>query len=396
MKKFFKWLGIVVLAIVFLVIGLWSYLLIRSHITYVLPKPTGSYHVGHRMYDWTDANRSNAFVGKPQEKRELMADVWYPTNQTSGTPAPYLPAAWQKAADDQDGGGTLLKHPLSRIKTNGFENATVANRKFPLVIFQPGYGRNAADYTAFAENLASNGYIVVASSPTYIADLVVLGDGQVVKSSPKAALPENVSGLDPSMKQASEKLLAVWTGDDSFLIDQATSMSSDQQGTFYGKIDLGNVGVMGHSMGGAAAYQVCKTDTRCKAAIDLDGTLYGDTKTISRVPFMYLSSDHSKDQGATKQEDDYNDSLLVQQTQDTYHVSIAHTAHFNFSDLALYSVKPAMQLFGVVSSIDGKQGIFLTNTYVNDMFTKYLKHETASHLDSANQLHDATVQRVHQ
>lgn len=393
MKRLFKWFGILTLGVILLVGSFWAFLTIRSHQTYVLPKPAGAYHVGHNLYDWTDSNRTNTFAGKPQEKRELMADVWYPTNQTNGARTPYLPANWQKAADADEGGGLLLKRPLDHIQTNSISNAKIAAGSFPLVIFQPGYGRIAADYTSYAENLASQGYIVIASSPTYISDLVVLQNGTKITRTAQSSLPENAASLSPEMKAAAAKLLVTSVGDASFLIDKAAAMNADQKNDFYNRIDLSNIGEMGHSLGGAAAYQACKVDMRCKVAINMDGTLYGNTAP-SRVPYLFISSDHSQDQGATKQEDDFNDSILACQSQPTYHINIANSAHFNFSDLALYSYKPVMELFGVVGSVNPHQAIRVSNTYVGDMLDIYLKQQSAHTLNTHYQPAGVTVQVI--
>ena len=156
---------------------------------------------------------------------------------------------------------------------------------------------------------------------------------------------------------------------------------------------MGNVGVMGHSLGGAAAYQVCKMDTRCTVAIDMDGTLYGDTSQPSRVPLMYLSSDKTKDEGEVLKEDDYTVNLLNRQQQTTYQVSVTGTAHFNFSDLALYSYKPVMRLLGVVGPIDGQHAITLSNQFLEDMLGKYLKDQLPHYLDSTQPPSDAQIKK---
>ncbi|MEI0739748.1 hypothetical protein VQ056_29130 [Paenibacillus sp. JTLBN-2024] len=44
---------------------------------------------------------------------------------------------------------------------------------------------------------------------------------------------------------------------------------------FSGRLDLNKVGMFGHSFGGATAAQMLLADGRVKAALNMDGTLYG-------------------------------------------------------------------------------------------------------------------------
>ena len=67
----------------------------------------------------------------------------------------------------------------------------------------------------------------------------------------------------------------------------------DPSGRFTGRIELGAVGVVGHSFGGAAAAQFCHDDGRCRAGIDLDGRLFGSVvREGIGQPFLFLLSDH--------------------------------------------------------------------------------------------------------
>ena len=48
-------------------------------------------------------------------------------------------------------------------------------------------------------------------------------------------------------------------------------------------MDTSRIGMFGHSYGGATAAQVLVEDSRVKAAINMDGTLYGENVPKSRV-----------------------------------------------------------------------------------------------------------------
>jgi hypothetical protein len=74
--------------------------------------------------------------------------------------------------------------------------------------------------------------------------------------------------------------------------------STDSSGKFAGRLDLGSVGLFGHSFGGATAAQACHEDARCKAGIDMDGNPFGSVIEEGLTQhFIYLLSDHSGEKG---------------------------------------------------------------------------------------------------
>lgn len=42
------------------------------------PRPTGPYEIGTVTYHWVDAERPEVFTADPDDRRELMVQVWYP------------------------------------------------------------------------------------------------------------------------------------------------------------------------------------------------------------------------------------------------------------------------------------------------------------------------------
>jgi hypothetical protein len=84
------------------------------------------------------------------------------------------------------------------------------------------------DFTTLAEDLASHGFIVVGFDAPYRSFVVVLPDGRVVARSP-AANVEDASGnlADPVIG----KLLAMWTSDTAFAVDQLQRLNHDPSAT---------------------------------------------------------------------------------------------------------------------------------------------------------------------
>jgi hypothetical protein len=52
------------------------------------PHPTGRHGIGTLTYHWVDADRPEAFTADPDDRRELMVQLWYPA-----TPDPAAPHA---------------------------------------------------------------------------------------------------------------------------------------------------------------------------------------------------------------------------------------------------------------------------------------------------------------
>jgi hypothetical protein len=182
-RKILKGMGIAFLSSVALAIAFAGYLVISHHRSLVLPSPTDPYSIGRTEYDWVDDNRIDPLADRGNEKRELLMWVWYPVSvSVQGPKAPFLPPAWVKAHEADQGVGKFIESDFSSIQTHSFKDAPLAEAQsaYPVVIMQPGMGPVPTDYTVFAENLASYGYIVVGINPTCTSNLVVFPDGRIV------------------------------------------------------------------------------------------------------------------------------------------------------------------------------------------------------------------------
>ena len=57
-----------------------------------LPKPSGPHSVGSVVFRWTDDKRSETFTADPSDRRQVVAQAWYPTDTTTGKAVPYFEA----------------------------------------------------------------------------------------------------------------------------------------------------------------------------------------------------------------------------------------------------------------------------------------------------------------
>ena len=347
----------------------------------ILPLPGGPYSVGRLEFDWTDTSRLDPLEEIPQPARKLNVWVWYPTEpQTPASePAPYLPSEWVAAREQMDGLGRLLMQNFAHVHSCSLAQPplSAAQSAYPLLIMQPGLGPTIPDYTTLGELLASYGYIVVGSTPTGSASLVVFKDGQVVKGSPQGKLPDSASITEADRILGA--LIQVWAADDRFVLDQVERLNaSDPAGRFTSRINLDAVGVIGHSFGGATAAEFCSLDQRCKAGVDLDGYLYGDVvQTGLQQPFLFMWSEPTKPDDAAWQKASQEVQAIFQELpKGSFQVTIRGTRHFNFSDASL-EYAPVLHLLGLLGPVDGRYGMQMITTYVRAFFDDTLlrKHD---------------------
>src|SRR5207244_13370464 len=122
-------------------------------------------------------------------------------------------------------------------------------------------------YTALCADLASRGYVVVALSEPYESAVSVLAGGQVVG---QTAHPD-VMGPPPHPEV--QRLIDIRAADSSFMLDQLSHLAQlDPASPLVGRLGLGPVGFVGHSIGGATAVHVLASDPRFKVRVQVEGT----------------------------------------------------------------------------------------------------------------------------
>lgn len=177
---------------------------------------------------------------------------------------------------------------FGRIDTHAIVDAPVSQtRKWPVVLFSPGFGGSRAVYTGLAEWLAEKGYVVVTLDHPYESAVTELPDGRIAAAVDN--FPNNASHAEAHAWMA--KQLDIRAADMQFALDQLRPeiIGAD----LASQLDLDHVAAIGHSLGGATAAVAMAHDPRLKAAANLDGTLYGAIieAPLDR-PFLLLQSDH--------------------------------------------------------------------------------------------------------
>jgi len=292
-----------------------------------LPPPTGPHPVGTRIHALVD--RARTAPAPPGEARPVMVQLWYPCDGSSGTgPAPYLPdpSLVELLVDlDYYGQGETNLRAWSTLDTHArLEAAPAAGGPFPLLLLSHGLGVSRANYTALAVELASRGYAVAAIDHP-CGGLVVTGEGQVLSTDD-----------DPGLEEHFEVRALEWVDDFRFVLDELAKLYTPEV------LRLERVGVLGHSMGGAAALAAGGRDPRIVACMDLDGTPLACTEEEGlRRPSLFVKSQPIRSdeplvaKGLPRGSDPGVASwaaIRAHSTAPVLYVSFAGTGHMTFSD----------------------------------------------------------------
>ncbi|MEV4559273.1 hypothetical protein AB0K51_20105 [Kitasatospora sp. NPDC049285] len=305
----------------------------------VFPEPTGEFAVGTRVVQWTDPGRPETFTADPNDLRTVVVQLWYPAQPSpAGTPrAQYLGRTQDEARTVSDalahgvGLPGFLVDGVPQARSHAVFDAPVAGRegRFPVVLFSPGSGGVRTQNTAWAEELASHGYLVAALDHPYDSAAVVLADGRTITSATSST----------GDRDQDEKLAADWTAvraaDLGFVLTRLEGLDRGAAADpLTGRLDTGRAAVAGHSMGGAAALQAARQDHRFAAVIDLDGFPHGPTEPALDRPALALT------QAVTPATDPRYlprlTEVLDSDTAPSYRLTIPGAAHLTFMDGPLY------------------------------------------------------------
>ncbi|WP_152395997.1 alpha/beta hydrolase [Paenibacillus guangzhouensis] len=372
---------------------------------FTFEKPTGPYNIGTVSYAWKDDRREELHTPEPGDKRELMVQIWYPVSaDAKGKRAPYVSHPDIFA----EGYGTALHMPkllftsIGFVKTHAIEAAALSDQEssYPVLIFSHSLNGTKNQNTFEIEQLVSHGYIVVGIDHTYRSTISVFPDGRVVPFVPQES--NTIDYLD----QINEE----WVEDAKFVLDQVEKLAkNDPDHRFTDRMDLERIGMFGHSFGGATTTQMLMTDSRIKAAINMDGGLYGKLRIPAdglKKPFLMMSADgtlagttHMSDeeiasQGTTRKDlDKFFEDTFARQASvavgGNYWMTLKHMKHMGFSDM--YLISP---IFEKSEGVDVQRVHQLINDYSLDFFNHYLKQQPVKLLDQTVGDHPAfTLQK---
>jgi predicted dienelactone hydrolase len=185
---------------------------------------------------------------------------------------------------------SLTQFPLPAVTTNSCIDAPVLERAHPVVVFTHGYTGTFTDYTFLFEDLASRGYVVVSIDHTYEATAVEFRDGRFVKS----VLGSHLDGSSQMDDATVFRALSARLDDVTFVMNELEILNESQDNPFAGKLDLTQVALAGHSLGGLTTWLGVQRDPRFKAAVLLDPYLADIGSDSTETPVLLMAMGREK------------------------------------------------------------------------------------------------------
>lgn len=244
-----------------------------------LPPPAGPFQVGTAVWD---TNRSG--TGPLPSARgvcPVSVQFWYPAEPGSGDGhAPYTSA------------GASLLSARRWVRTGATLNAALSSHlaRYPVVLSLPGWNGVLGENTAFMQDLASRGFIVAGIG--YSSPACAGVDGSAAVAATTDMDFSSQIAFEHTLGVAHQKIVRVAEAA-SHVLDRLEALDrADLTGRFSGRLDLNRIGVVGYSLGGAIAMQLCWRDERLKAAVNIDGWLF-DAAPGGGIeqPLMIISDD---------------------------------------------------------------------------------------------------------
>jgi dienelactone hydrolase len=257
--------------------------------------------------------------------------------------------------------------------------------RYPVVLYQPGFGDVRELGTGLVSDLASHGFVVVMMDDTYEAAVVEFPNGRIVT-------PRSDQGPVDSVRIA----------DTRFVLDELARLhaGADPDAQHHalpkglgGALELSRVGMFGHSLGGATAAKVMAADPRVHAGLDLDGSilladpaLHQNIKQLAaqvgrrlgKRPFMVMTS-----QGHTFQSDPSLAGFWSALRGWRLAVSMRNSQHYTYTDMEQFlgqlraaGVAPRHLTSKVVAEVIGtvkpRRAVAAERAYIAAFFGQHL------------------------
>lgn len=333
-----------------------------------LPKPSGDFMIGTRVFDVIDKERKETY-DEESDKRKFKIQVWYPIDNSENLKK----ALWlydgkaQSEALSKDSGlpGFVFDH-LSAITSNSYIEAELSNKikKYPIIIISHGWRSLRNLHQDIAEEMASQGFIVFGIDHSYGSVKTIFSDGSYSEIN-YDALPSGVSE-DFFLKKAN-KLINTYADDIKKSVDYIIDLNKTNE-FFKGKLDTEKIGLIGHSTGGGAVVREAISDKRIKSLVGLDAWVEPikeqNIKKGLQIPSLFFRSMQWE-----SGKNNINLELLFKHSEIKPSVyQIKDTGHYDFS--MVYMFTSISKLIGVSGKINDE----LLNSLMKNNITEFFKH----------------------
>ena len=232
------------------------------------------------VYEWTDESRDINLTSHQGDRRTVNVQLWYPARVDSNSiKAPY----------------SSLSKDYSKVLANSYLRPAFSDKidKSNLIIIAPGRGTERFLYTAIIEELASHGFLVASVDMPEIG-FVIYNDGLIIKPSSRFKPPRGMMGgpyeLVDKFFEAPTKM---GLQDLEFVYQKLVELNnSDPNKRFTNKINVHEIGIFGHSLGGRIAGAFTVNNENVKAYISMEGIPPRDIRYEGKIdiPIAMLCS----------------------------------------------------------------------------------------------------------
>lgn len=172
--------------------------------------------------------------------------------------------------------------------------------------------------------------------------------------------------------------------DASFVLNVLLDRKSES-GRFAGRIDVSRMGMLGHSLGGAAALRACQVDPRFKVGVDLDGDLWGTMQTEGLGgPFLVMLNEPAESHRPPapvreRRDKDWAD-FIFRKKATAFVVKVSNTNHFSFTDFPFVIPESLMRKNG--AEIAPQRGFEVISRVLWTFFSHFLNGARSESLET--------------
>lgn len=341
---------------------------------YEIPSPTGDYLIGTTSYMIEDDIRDELYTKDLSDHRKINIQMWYPASKVDG----YQRYPWLEGGIKVSRGLSkdiglpffVLDH-TAKTMSNSYDNAPISDTldTYPLIIISHGWRGFKNLHTDFAEELASNGYIVISIDHTYGSVATVFDDEVAYLNAD--ALPDRDE--TPDFLDYANQLVYTYANDITTTIDYLEVLNENDNSQFKGKIDLSTIGLLGHSTGGGADVAASLNDIRIDAMIGLDAWVEPIKETeIDKglsIPSMFIRSQTWE----TGTNSETLNQLIDQSGYPSLLYQIEGTTHYDFTMVYMYS--PLTKYIGFRGDIDSMYLNTILKSMISEFFDQTLRDD---------------------
>ncbi|MDM9632238.1 alpha/beta hydrolase family protein [Robiginitalea aurantiaca] len=315
--------------------------------TVQLIEPTGKYTVGTSIYEWIDESREMKVRAGFTQKRAIVTQFWYPAKSDSTL----VKASY-----------SALSNEYQKTLTNSYLRASLAKEihRAPLIIIVPGRGTERFLYSTIAEELASQGFVVASVDMPEIG-YIIYQDGFILYPSDDFKTPGGMmAGPYERVDEFFKKPTEIGYQDLMFVLKNITEFNAY---AFENKLDLENIGVFGHSLGGRIAGELTAKSEKVKALATMEGIPPRDVRYEGKivVPSLMMCSS-----GTLKYAVDNYNSFIDNRNNTVYMTELVGFGHNSMTD------NPYLYPDNFRYEIDSKKALEISRTLLTEFFKAYL------------------------